>query len=53
MHHPKNVTYNALIRTQAECILKQHAIKITELDVVFLADNENNSVKQHHFHHFF
>ena len=49
MHHLKNVTYNALIKTRAESILKQHAIKRTDLDVLFLGDNKNNDVKQHQF----
>ena len=38
-----------LKRTQTESILKQQPIELTNLDVLFLADNENNGVKQHHF----
>ena len=36
MHHPKDVSYYSLIRTQAESILKQHAIELTNLDVVLI-----------------
>ena len=38
-----------LKRTQTESILKQQPIELTNLDVVFLAENENNGLKQHHF----
>ena len=38
-----------LKRTQTESILKQQPIELTNLDVVFIADNENNGLKQHHF----
>ena len=37
-----------LKRTQTESILKQQPIERTNLDVVFVADNENNGLKQHH-----
>ena len=36
MHHPKDVSYNSLMRTQAESMLKQHAIEHTDLDVVLI-----------------
>ena len=45
----KNVIYNTPLRAQAESIVKQHAIEFTDQDVIFLADNENNGVKQHRF----
>ena len=34
-HHPENVIYNALIRTQAESILKQNANELTQDETVF------------------
>lgn len=49
MHHSKNVAYYALVKTQPESTPKQHAIKLTDLNMIFFADNENNGVKQHHF----
>ena len=45
----KNIVYNALIRTKAESIIKEHANELTDRVVVFFADKRNVSVKQHHF----
>ena len=36
MHHPKDVSYNSIIRTKAESILKQNAIELTDLHVVLI-----------------
>lgn len=48
-HHLESVIDNAPTKTEAESILTQQANKFTDIAVVFLANNENIGVKQHHF----
>ena len=45
----EDVIYNALLKTKAESIPKQHAIEFIDQDVAFLDNNDHNDAKQHHF----
>ena len=48
-YYLENVIYNALLKTKAESIPKQHAIEFIDQDVAFLDNNDHNDAKQYHF----